>query len=366
MRVTSDYLCVRHLFELGLVAPAEVVEGEVVFIPAEGRNRNVEVRRGNVNSCFVKHPRSMAGADLTSREERAYAFLNEHAPDIRSHLPTAFDWGHGGSALVLDLIAEAESLYLLHMGSPSPPPTAIARELGRILAGVHSAPAPRAADAVPRAGPPLVFSLTCVPYDVYCRLSAAEIECVMEIQRAEHLGPLLDNLARDWVPQCFCHGDPRLGNVLVAQPAGEAPRVWLIDWEFAGVGDPASDVGGMMAEYLSIWLSSMPDLPQVGADELVRTAGRPLTDVQPAIKAMWRAYADEAALHDDARPRDLLKSIRFAAAGLVQIALALGQRRPVISGLQLLHLQVAENILVRPFEAAVQLFGFAYEEVVPA
>ncbi len=66
------------------------------------------------------------------------------------------------------------------------------------------------------------------------------------------------------------HGDVQAGNVLLG-PAGAV----LLDAEIAHVGDPAFDLGTLMAH---LWLPAV-------------ARGRP-DDATPAVEAAWRAYAE--------------------------------------------------------------------------
>jgi hypothetical protein len=88
-------------------------------------------------------------------------------------------------------------------------------------------------------------------------------------------------------------------------------------------------------------------------------ARHPIDRMQPAIGAFWRSYVagreDEAFDQDDA----LLRSIRYAAARLVQAAIENAQSAANLTGFGVLCLQVALNVGIQPERAAAQLLGLS-------
>lgn len=48
------------------------------------------------------------------------------------------------------------------------------------------------------------------------------------------------------------HGEPRVDNVLFEDRAGEGPRAWLIDWQFAGRGSPLFDLAYFLSGSLPV------------------------------------------------------------------------------------------------------------------
>lgn len=119
------------------------------------------------------------------------------------------------------------------------------RAFGRLLAATHALPltpdlaavlpraehhadvaAARHADAVLREGTPL--DATAAEAQRVWLGHAERIEMV--VARAESLAPKV-------TPNCICHTDPHLGNVLAAPG-----RIWLIDWDDAAWSTPEQDL----------------------------------------------------------------------------------------------------------------------------
>ena len=111
----------------------------------------------------------------------------------------------------------------------------------------------------------------------------------------------------------------------------------------------------MLADYLSLWRSSRPLLDET-APENIKAKYR-LERMQPAMRAFWRTYV-RCMQHEPAVANDLLvRTARFAAVRLLQIAVERAQVLPEITSNIVGNLQLSLNILQRPIEAIVHLFG---------
>ena len=66
---------------------------------------------------------------------------------------------------------------------------------------------------------------------------------------------------RLWRPSCLIHGDVKWDNTIL--DPGPPVTVKLFDWELAGSGDPAWDVGSALADLLSVRIrhGTAPDRP---------------------------------------------------------------------------------------------------------
>ena len=102
-----------------------------------------------------------------------------------------------------------------------------------------------------------------------------------------------------------------------SQPPGSRRRTQtlLIDWELAGRGEAALDIGTVLAEYLSAWVGSIPIVEVATPGRLLSHARYPLRRMQPAIDAFWSAY----------------RASKFDAAGAAAGA-GTGSRPPVEDG----------------------------------
>ncbi|MEA2722219.1 MAG: hypothetical protein QOJ39_4083 [Candidatus Eremiobacteraeota bacterium] len=112
------------------------------------------------------------------------------------------------------------------------------------------------------------------------------------------------------LPSAFVHGDVRWENVIVA---GDDDAV-LIDWEDAGRGAPAWDVGCLFASFASYAIRARVLFASVLRAEALDAV------VHEQVAAAWRAYrADSENARD---PSFLLAAIRCAGLRLAENALA--------------------------------------------
>jgi thiamine kinase-like enzyme len=188
---------------------------------------------------------------------------------------------------------------------------------------------------------PWVLSLHRPPLDALRYLSAASIELIKVIQRDERFARGLDELRDGWRVEALVHRDVKWANCVAHAPAAGARRtaIALVDWEMAGWGDPALDVGSAFGELIGHRLDA------VGA--------------QPATAALWRAYVRGRRLDGDAAARLLDRAVRHAAARLVQSAYEDTQEAGLTTARVARSLQLAREILSAPRAATTDLLGIA-------
>jgi hypothetical protein len=200
--------------------------------------------------------------------------------------------------------------------------------------------------------------------ELYRTSTAAQLDLIRIIQGTPGFGESLDDLGRAWSATAPIHHDVRLINfLLTASPhQRRRPRVRLVDWEFAGLGDPRWDIGSVLAGYLTLWLSSIPMSATAPIARSAELATRPLALVQPAIRACWRGYVEALDLDMTAARHLLRGTIGFVAARLVHTAREIAQSSSELTSDIVLHLQVAHNILARPVQAAAHLLGLPLDD----
>jgi thiamine kinase-like enzyme len=114
---------------------------------------------------------------------------------------------------------------------------------------------------------------------------------------------LLGDLRASWSSRAVIHGDVKFDNVLVgaadgrAGGDGPAARVWLIDWELAGLGEPGWDLAGCVegvvtAQLMTAGRVDVPSaaslaLPALEAHE--RVGGLTASLAAPAVILRWTA-----------------------------------------------------------------------------
>jgi len=116
-------------------------------------------------------------------------------------------------------------------------------------------------------------------------------------QRYSSLGEAVTELKNSWHPCCLTHNDLKLNNILIHQDWESSLSeqldegiMRLIDWERCAWGDPAFDLGTIIASYLQMWLSSLLVASSIQIEESLRLAEIPLEFLQPSTLALTKSY----------------------------------------------------------------------------
>jgi Ser/Thr protein kinase RdoA (MazF antagonist) len=344
-----------YLVERELLSAAAIVDGRLRVVDLSRRNRVFLVVTDNERSFVVKFA-SHAGGAAMAREAAVLARLRALDRELASRLPVLV--AHDGVACVLVLEAPPDARDLTRQHAGGRYSRALAREAGRGLAHLHAIPAGALGDAATASDPRWALRLHEPDVAMLRTLSMGSVEVIRIVQASDEICTGLGELLASWQERSIVHGDIRWENVLALRDRGSKTRsrLLLIDWEQAGAGDPALDVGAFLGEYLHAWLRSVPIVDSRDPGRLLGEAGRPLARMLPPVRAFCEGYA-RAGARTAPELRDLLtRAVRFAAARLVAAALEEAQTRTDLGGSVLFTLQLAANVFGRPDEAA-QLLG---------
>ena len=283
---------------------------------------------------------------------------------LRPYLPVLHMYRPEEHTEVFELLRDACDLreYHARLGRF---PTKPATDLGFVLGTLHSAKSAQGvAGQVQYRDAPWPLTLHRPSFALYRRMSNANLQLVSTMQSFPAFGMLLDALRARWSEFAggeagtLVHYDIKLDNVLVVRDgSGRAKGIKLVDWELAGLGDPAWDVGALFGEYLGFWLLSIPITGESPPERFLDMALDPLSRIQPAHGAFWRSYKEQRGLDGQEAAQFLWRAVAYAACRLLQTAFELSQGSSKLTGNALCFLQLSFNVLQRPFEAAAQLLG---------
>jgi len=343
---------VSALLGRGLLDADAIVDGDLVVADSSRRNINFEVLRERGRSYFVKQG---VGDDRrrTVMHEAAMYDVLAASPALELLAPRRLLWDAEDCTLVVELAREAESLAALHRRRRRVPVN-VARALGRALGTLHQTTSPYAERGRFRNYTPTLFEVHRPALSAFTWMSSGTLEIVKMVQRSDGLVQSLEQVRRDWRIEALIHGDVRWDNCLWLGGAGA--RLTLVDWEMAGAGDPCWDVGTALSEYVGAWVAASPLVPEMAPEAIARLSSLPLTDVQRATRALWRAYADTMEL-GAAADEWCLRAVRYAGARLVEMACETARSSARATEDAVYLLQTGANILERPLDAAVELFG---------
>jgi aminoglycoside phosphotransferase (APT) family kinase protein len=311
-----------YLLQRRLISRRSIVSGRLRIADASSRNRNFRVSGEAGESYLLKQGLAADSAHTLANEVALYRRL---APTA-SWIPRLYDFDAGRGLLILEWIAGGEDL--LRRGRISP---TLAAALGRVFAELHAV-APDEQEL--RRDAPWVLALRRPTLEAVRYLSAASVALVKVLQADEAFARGMDDLRDGWSCEALVHRDVKWANCIAhaAPGAARATRISLVDWEMAGWGDPAFDVGSALSEC-------------VGATAVAQ--------------ALWRAYVRDRRLDAPAASRLIERAVRFAGARLVQTAYEHTQEVRSLSAAVRADLRVARRLLLSPREAAPELLGIA-------
>jgi Phosphotransferase enzyme family len=198
--------------------------------------------------------------------------------------------------------------------------------------------------------------------EIFGQIPADALKFFILYQRYESLGSAIAELIASAKPCCIIHNDLKLSNILVHQDwdYDQIHRnniIRLIDWERSTWGDPAYDLGSLIASYLHIWLSSLVMSKSMTIDESLRLATIPLEQLQPSIIALIESYLNSFPQIIGYYPNFLSRIIQFAGLALIEQIQSAIQYQKSFGNAGICTLQVAKSLLCRPEQSISTIFG---------
>ncbi len=371
---------VAYLLERGLVEPDWILSGDLTLRSAVRRNRNLRIEGPDGAGYLIKQPDELAPAGRKSLacEATFYQFCQSEpiAACLVPLMPRLVLRDTDRALHVLELIPNAATLAAYHLRhAPEEFPLEASRHLGHGLATLHKVFRSHELAGDPgfhwlSRWIPWVFEAHRKPTPAMLKdLSPAGAHFFKIIRNEHGLGERLESLASMWRYETLIHSDVKSDNVLVGVP-GAGPnfqegRVWLVDWEFVQIGDPAWDLGSALHDYLVFWTSSMPLDPELDVGTMIDQARYPLSVLRPAIGALWEGYRAATGLNDagneTAADALLRRAVAFSGVRLLLAAHECSLEQEKLPAQTVLLLQLGVNLLADPDSGQIQLYGLSRE-----
>ena len=349
---------ISYLLEHGCLNAERVVAGDVTLEDASRRNRNFRVLSKRGPCYFVKQASPGVEASI-AREARVLRFLGSpHGPrHVARHVPEVSRYDPKRSVIIFHASPDTETMdEVLSRAGQLPVP--VGKALGGILGTLHSATSSGKARAMCErkwpGDPPWVLGIHRPDVPMWWTSSEANLQLLRIIQQFPEFTAGLDHLRASWRRECLIHGDLKSANMITRRGIR---GLTIVDWELAGFGDPAWDVGSIWGDALGLWILTIPMSTDATIEEFLKLAPFPLKRLQPALKSFWHRYAEARALGTEASRSLLMRSVELAAARLLQAAFenTVQASRPTVNVAYML--QLSWNMLSRPGGAAANLLG---------
>lgn len=252
---------------MGLLSERDIVDAGVVTSNMSSSNPVAAVSVGGEPRFVTKLGRSDAERWEQGDPAAERLLLRRFADARPSWLPEVMV--SDDDLLVLGFVGQGESLQG-QMEAGREPRRLAARALGAVLRQVADSPSA----GLGTARLPWILRLADRPWPGFVQEHPPAMELASAVVTsvvAEVLGSMRDA----WRSTHLVHGDLRWANCLVDGAGG----VVLVDWEYAGLGDPAWDLGCALAEHLA-W---GPLGPETCPDPLGDPAGLAVRAVEDVV-----------------------------------------------------------------------------------
>jgi hypothetical protein len=208
---------------------------------------------------------------------------------------------------------------------------------------------------------PQIFSVICTDGLEFLKLYQRHLELQQAIEQAN----------ATFNPCCLIHNDLRLNNILLHRQWMSYPEasssqeslIRIIDWESCLWGDPAFDLGDLIASYLAIWLESLVVSTSISLKEALSLAVTPLECLQPGMIQLLQTYLHHFPAILQHHPDFLTRVMRFAGVSLIQRILVKVEHHLPFDNRGICMLQVAKSLLCNPEQAIPSVFGVLADEL---
>ena len=335
---------VDYVLERGILDHRTVVEDGLVVRDVSSRNRNFQVRVASGGGIHLKLGTGLEGRMAVAREAQVYMEVARLDSGLVHAMPTFHGYDAQSQVLALGLVPDAEDLRSLHLRERAVS-ASVAALVGEALAVVHAVAAPTAAAFGPASWPN--FLRVYQPsVEIFRNASAANLQLIRIVQGSSALCTDLSELRAQLRCESLLHNDIKWDNILIG-----VNRAYFVDWESALYGDPAWDVGSAFGQYLSWWLYSVPRAAGTSTAISSEFTLQPLASVQLALNALWTSYFLARGLDAGGNAELLRRAIAMTGVRLLQSAFEASQFATQLTSNDILHVQLAANILHRPREA---------------
>jgi thiamine kinase-like enzyme len=375
----SSQNVIQYLRDAGLCSSEDGASDKSELPKNSKKNFNLLVTLADNRNLLVKQE------SITNNDGTPHEFFNEWLfqqllgqfpvlGNISAIAPSVLHFDQENSILVRNYLSEYLELGQYYQKNDVFLPE-IASAIGTTLAGLHRATFNRREykdfmSTAPEGQFRYGFynpaqGINSIGPDIFGVVPTDALKFYVLYQRYESLESAIADLAYNWQPCCLTHNDLTLNNILVHSRWEQLDNclVRLIDWEACSWGDPAFDLGTLLASYLQIWLSSLVVDPTIELEESLHLAMTPLEVLQPSIVALIRSYLNAFPMILEYQHDFILRVIQFAGLALIHQIQDMITRRKYFDNSDICMLQVAKNLLTMPEQSVLTIFGISESTV---
>jgi serine/threonine protein kinase len=371
-----DYLRDQDIYIETDHSGAHPVENRPQIEPKSAKNFNLLLSFSDHHKLLIKQERINATGKTAGEFLREWRFhrLLEHFSELqplRSQVSEVLHFNEHDSVIVFNYLDDYSDLADFYNKGKTFP-IEIAAATGAALASLHQATfncqkyqdfmAEYCHDLFLDRPSYAMRSLDRFTPEIFGQIPANALKFFILYQRYDSLGSAIAELIASAKPCCIIHNDIKLSNILVHQnwDYDQTHRnniIRLIDWERSTWGDPAYDLGSLIASYLHLWLSSLVMSKSMTIDESLRLATIPLEQLQSSMTALTESYLSRFPQIMEYYPNFLSRIIQFAGLALIEQIQSSIQYQKSFGNAGICTLQVAKSLLCRPEQSILTIFG---------
>jgi thiamine kinase-like enzyme len=254
MKLSSKNIC-RYLIDSNLISLKSVVEGDLLIRDVSSRNTNFLINQFAVGGqkLFAKQP-DIEDEDYINdmkMEAEIYQFINdnESCSGLRPYMPKFMRYDDQNHILVMEQLVGVCRVFDYLFYDENPIDKEILKNIALILAKFHAIPIEKAKN---------------LKATKHWFLDVLDKKSINRVKRDDKkayqiLKPLFENSeiinlmnqAKEiWQSKYFIHLDARITNFMMPYryEIGQKTPLWIIDFELAGIGDAAWDLGFFLGE----------------------------------------------------------------------------------------------------------------------
>ncbi|MDF5734034.1 MAG: phosphotransferase [Rhizonema sp. PD38] len=373
-----DHNVIQYLQTIGVSSSEDDAEYTQLFNSSK-KNFNLQVTLAGNRQLLVKQERHIEN-DGTQQElfkEWVFHQLLQRFPvlgNISAIAPLVTHFDEENSILVRNYLTdylELASFYHHNSYFPEAIPIALGTTLGVLHRATFNrqeyrnfmATAPQGEFRYQFYNP--VQGIESIEPKIFSTVPLEALKFYVLYQRYESLEAAIAELASEWRPCCLTHNDLKFENILVHSRWEQLDNclVRLIDWEACGWGDPAFDLGSLVASYLKIWLHSLIVDPTIELEESLHLAMTPLEVIQPSMLVLLQSYLNAFPMILEYRQDFILRVVQFAGLILIHHIQQTIQDRKYFNNTGICMLQIAKTLLTGPQQSVLTVFGLRESEI---
>lgn len=368
---------VDYLMSVGLWPEEERIKSIDTLL---GKNFNLRVRGGDRDLLVKQAPCELDGRlsdDLLQAVWFHQMLEMAETEELRSRVIPPLHFDQARATLVFPFLHDVQSLSELYNDWLSdevraePLPVETASEVGQTFAVLHRETFKNekvkafwmtrayGGESEELLAPDFSVGLRRLTPESFCLISTDALKFFRFYKRYPEMEAAILALNSAFVSCCAVHDDPRFANLLL-RVNGE---LLLIDWEKWRWGDPAYDLGQMLASYVAMWLESLPAIAQLDLGTVLNMATVPLAAITPSTQALLRGYLACFPQILNHQPNFIVRVTQFIGLALVrQVQRKISQKQP-IGNIEMAMAQVAKSLLCQPESSIPTVFGCGVEEL---